>query len=66
LVRGEGGPGNSKWSPPPGDPFHAGRSTLAGFAGSLGSCAASADADSTAPENVRRENFFIEPPDASV
>jgi hypothetical protein len=66
LVRGEGGPGNSKWSPPPSDPFHRGRSTLAGFAGSLRSCAASADADSTAPENVRLENFFIEPPAAFV
>jgi hypothetical protein len=67
LVRGEGAPGNSKPSPPAGDAFHGGRSTLAAFTGSLRSCAAaSADTDSTAPENVRREKLFIEPPAAFV
>ena len=63
LVRADGGPGNSKRSPPAGDSFHGGRSTLAGLAGApCSSAAANADAVSTAPENTRREIFFIEPP----
>src|SRR5271157_4015735 len=66
LVRGDGAPGNSKPSPPAEDPFQGGRSTLAGFAGSTRCCAASADAESTAPENMRRETFFMEPPAAFV
>jgi len=64
LVRGDGAPGSSNESPPGDGPFHDGRSTLAELAGPLGSCAASADAESTLAENVRRENFFIKPPAA--
>src|ERR1019366_1716411 len=59
-VRGDGGPGNSKGSSPTGgDDAHAGSSTLAGLAGSARSCATSADAENTVPENVRREIRFI-------
>src|SRR5208283_5001108 len=62
LVRGDGGPGNSKGSPSAGEPFHGGRSTLAGVAGSPCSRAANTDAESMAPENMRRETLFIDPP----
>src|SRR5271157_2398118 len=65
LVRGDGLLGRSNPSPPTGDGFHEGRSTLAGAAGFAPvppSCAANAVADSTAPENTRRETFSMERP----